>query len=766
MLERQWFRFLIAGAWNSLVGWAIFSALWLILRDQAGLWLIGIAAHLLATTQAFIVQRRLVFRNTSTSVVAQYFRFQSAYLFQLAVGVGLITALASQGMHPMAAQPLVMVLLAFCSFFIGRDFVFVHDADARRVPWGQAVRSMLLRHRWTLALFALSMAAFERFFGARFYTSTTHVGHDFALAGLTLLEGRFWILSNGFAKGLLDPPWFTPAWCAGGALFTDPQAAFYSTVQLFALWFDPFTASHLNALLFAAIGFWGSFALARKVFGWTPAGSAVFGVLAMANASMPLRTAVGELGFQPLYLWPLLALALCWPAGSHWRSRLAWPGLGAGLCLTAWLHAGFAGVMVPTFLGVMLLCLVLVPMGRVRLEILLARAMLGGVLAIVLNVSKLYEAASLMRNFPRDFYGMPGFPSFYDAIVASFMALVLPSEWTTDFGLRRLTGMPFTVLPHEWALEFGAGAVALALTAWLALVLARKRSASVQASQEVASPAANPQPARWLQALLWLGIGALVILPPLLLWNNGPVREALKQIPILNSTAWPMRWIVIYLPVFQWLLAWPVQQLIRHMPDRYQAPALVSAMVVIWLGPMAAPTGYYTDPRIQTYDPKPVLRAHAQSLQSGPIPIDRIELSAERGIERNDAMLEGASQAQCYNPLYGYRLEAFPQKERLHPGPVLASDHSGQSLIFNPACLVHPAANACKPGDGFRMDDPAQRKAAEDFVARRPFEWQRPWIGKLLSWISQGLFWLILSLLLMQLWKALLTAASLRGTGR
>ena len=147
--------------------------------------------------------------------------------------------------------------------------------------------------------------------------------------------------------------------------------------------------------------------------------------------------------------------------------------------------------------------------------------------------------------------------------------------------------------------------------------------------------------------------------------------------------------------------------------------------------------------------------AHAQENAQ----LERIEITPERGLARNDAMLDGASQAQCYNPLYGYRLEAFPQPERLRPGPALAVDAAGQSLIFNPACLVHPAENACKPGDGFRMDDPAQRQAAENFVARKPFAWQRPWLGQMLSWVSQGLFWLILSLLGVRLWQSLLAAA-------
>ena len=615
-------------------------------------------------------------------------------------------------------------------------------------------------------VFCGSMLVFHRFISRPFYSSLDHVGHDFAGSAVGLLEGRFWLQVNGLVDGLLNPPWFTPAWCAGAAYFADPQASFYSPVQWLALVLDPFQAAEYSALLFAAAAFWGGYLLARKVLGWQAAFATVFAVLGMANAFMPMRSAVGETPYQPLYLWTWLVLALCWPTKTTaiWRVRILGPVLGCALALTAWLHFGFAGMMVPAFLGAMLLCLVLALVGKVPLVLLLARAILGGVLAILLNGSKLFEAASLMRNFPRDFYSMPGFASAQDALVASVMALLFPSQWTGFFSARRLSGVQFSVFPHEWALEFGLGALVVALVAGTVVLLRRSRDRS-EFSVTQTMPIVYPSGIE--RMFLWCGVLALMALPVLLLWNQGTLRDVLKQIPILNSATWPMRWIVIYLPLTQWLLAWPVQQALAHLPQQRRAwPYAMAAAGSIWLGQALAPVDYYLDPQIQAYDPKPALQAHTQSLQSGPISIDRIELSSERGLARNDLMFEGASQAQCYNPLYGYRLESFPQKERMRPGPALAPDNSGQSLILNPACLVHPTENACKPGDGFRLEDPVQRKAAENFMARRPFEWQRPWIGKVLSWTSQGLFWLILLLLSIWLLQALLTAGSFKVKDR
>lgn len=752
----QALRYVLFGVWNTFFGWLAFALIWNIGASFAPLWALVVIAHGVATTQAFLVQRRWVFKAESGPLAAQYLRFQGVFLGLLGIGIFMLEALFAQGVHPLLGQVLVMSTQAASGFLLGRSFTF--SAEPFRMQWlGMRIAAALRGTGVVWLAFLTSLAVFHRFLARPFYSSFEHVGHDFALSATGLLEGRFWLQSNGFVAGLFNPPWFTPAWCAGSAFFADPQAGFYSPVQWLTLVLDPFQAIEVGTLLFAAMAFWGGYLVARRLLDWQAPAALVFAILGMAHAFMPMRSAVGESGYQPLYVWPWLMLALCWPSHGGWRGSLVSPVLGVTLSLTAWLHFGFAGMMVPTFLGVMLLCLVLVLSGRVRFDLLLARAALGGILAIALNSSKLYEAASLMRNFPRDFYAMPGFASLQDALVAPVMALVLPSQWTTFFGMRRLSGVQFSVLPHEWALEFGLGALAVALVAGVWVLHQRRQGTHVTTPDAGLAPPALSGALRWL---LYAGVLLLLVLPPLLLWNQGTVRDVLKQIPILNSAAWPMRWIVIYVPLVQWLLTWPMQQVLTRLPVQQHAwMCALGAGAAIWIGQALAPHSYYVDPQVQAYDPKPVLQAHAQSLHSGAIKLDRIELTPERGLARNDSMLEGASQGHCYNPIYGYRLEAFPQMDRLRSGPALAIDETGQSLIVNPACLVHPAENACKPGDGFRMNDFAQRKSAEDFVARRPFEWQRPWMGRLLSWVSQGLFWLIMSMLAVRMWQSLLAAA-------
>ncbi len=743
-------RYVVAGVWNTAVGLAIFALFWWALSATVNLWMITAVAHLLSTTNSFFVQRRFVFRSREASWLPQLARFQFAYVSVLAVVALFVNAMYVQGMHPLAGQTLAVAVIFVVGFFTGKHFTFSDvrfDLSAVFAAFMRNVRANLLSG----GVFVASFAIFERVWAAPFYRSLTHVGHDFAYAALAALEGKYWIDSNGLIGGLFNPPWFTPAWCSGAAFFADPQASFYSPLQALSLVTDPVFAVYLGTLLWSSVAFWGSYVLARQIIGWHDLGATVFAVLGMANAFMPLRSAVGEPAYQPLYVWTILATALCWRGTGDGGGKVVGPSIAVSACLTAWLQFGFAGMMVPAFLATILFCLVIAVSGRSRVVTIAIRATLGGALAVVLNASKLYESTSLMRQFPRDFYGLPGFASFGDVLLSILYALIQPSSWTALFGLRALRNSQFSAFPHEWALNFGMGALTVTCTCAACLVLWRIRG--------VAVPRKPNQPHVWIAIA---GIVAVFVIPLALLWDQSWLRDVIKQIPILNSTAWPMRWIVVYLPLTQWILAIPVVLVLGRLRRTVALLVCAIACVVVWLGPISEPTAYYLDPGFQGYDPKPVIRAFRDSQSSPPIPISSVDAAeaGRLGIDRNDTMLRGASQALCYNPIYGYRLEALPRKERLRSGGVFERNDDGQSLIFNPACLVQPEANSCKPGDGFNLDDARQLAMAKNFVARRPFDWQRTRLGRALSILSQAVFWLLLLTTIVRGWLVVVAAVT------
>lgn len=745
LLKNEAFRYLIAGGWNSLFGILAFAAVWSISHERLGMWAIVAIAHLIATTQSFFVQRHLVFSATGEGAWREYAKFQLSYLGIFLIGALFVNGLSAQGAHPVLAQVCGTVLLAACGYFLGKTFTF--KANSVDLKGGLIrLRGALYRLRWPIACFALSLLLFEAFWGAPFYRSATHIGHDFALTGTGLLEGKYWIDSNGLIAGLFNPPWFTPAWCGGSMVYGDPQSAFYSPLQMLALVVDPFTATHLNALLFAAIGYWGCYALARRAFSWEIAPSVVFAILAVANAFLPLRSAVGEAGYQPLYLWPLLALALCLkPARPRGWGHL-WPSVCAGLVITSWIQFGFGGMLVPVVLATLSLCLWLVWSERASLAPIAIRLAAGGAVAGCLNASKLFESVSLMRNFPRDFYELPGFASLADAIAAIAFSLFQPSEWTAFFGQSRMRKLVFTPLPHEWAVEFGLGALALAVVSLALWACLKKKGFDPRH--------ATPGPLHWLSLA---GVLLILAIPPMLMWDNGALRSLLKQIPILNSAAWPMRWAILYLPLTQMAIAGCVRLFLSAAPRFPASLAMIASLGAIWAGPANEPLSYYLNAEDQNYNPTLVREAHAYSKTHAPVPILSLGIApAGRWFaHRNDTMLFGVSQGACYNPMYGYRLESFPQFDRLSNGPILEAQN-GQTRLLNPACLIHPKENACRPGDGFKASDPLQMSQAKALLERKPWEWQRPYAGRALANLSQLTFWLLFALCVMRLWQGAL----------
>jgi hypothetical protein len=747
-------RYLVGGAWNAAVGSLVFAAVWWLFGTAISIWAVTLIAHTLATTHAFFVQRHYVFQRSGSNVWQQLGRFQFAYICIGVLTAFFIAALQVQGLHPIIAQIISITLVAFGGYFSGQNFTFSDNQIDLRLAVGNAAQR-IWRLRGALAFFVVSMLLFDYIWGERFYIERTHVGHDFAFSALSLLEGKNWIAANGLMAGLFNPPWFTPAWCAGAAYFADPQSSFYSPIQFLAFVVDPMRAAYYSVLLFAALAFWGSFAIARIVFKWGETASVIFAVLGMANAFVPLRSAVGETAYQPLYIWTLLALAMCWPVKERGLRSVTWPSLCIGLCLTAWLQFGFAGMMIPAFLAALALSLVMVLYRRAELSLIVMRCGAGVVMALLLNASRLYESASLLKNFPRDFYLMPGMATLRDTAMSVLYALIQPSDWTARFGLQALVNVQFTALPHEWALNFGLGALAVCVVAGL---IARPWTLAANTRLSL----------RAIRAPQWFALISLIVivsLPFAMLWADGGLRSVIKSIPILSSTTWPMRWIVILLPVTQMLLALPLQLLPQSNRTRGAWVVAALAAGAIWIGPFTEPLDYYLNPAMQPYDPRPVTASYGQIALDGPLAISRVVRSDENGLalNRNDAMLSGASEVLCYNPIYGYRLESLPGRERLTTGS--ATGGAGQSLILNPACLVHPTENSCQPGAGFNLSKPVDRQNAEQFVQRKPPTWIRTFWGDTAAVVSQLTFWILVATILMRTWQAI-TAKTTRSRQR
>jgi putative flippase GtrA len=120
----QKLRFLAAGAFNTAVGYALFSTLFLLFGQRIHYLLIGLAAHAIAVVIAFIVYRSLVFRATE-SWELPFIRFNLSHLTGLAFGMTALYALVEYaGWHPLYAQAVVTLLSVVLNYLLHRYFSF------------------------------------------------------------------------------------------------------------------------------------------------------------------------------------------------------------------------------------------------------------------------------------------------------------------------------------------------------------------------------------------------------------------------------------------------------------------------------------------------------------------------------------------------------------------------------------------------------------------------------------------------------------------
>src|SRR5262249_27776477 len=135
---------------------------------------------------------------------------------------------------------------------------------------------------------------------------------------------------------------------------------YYSVPQLLAFAWDPLTAAYASILLFAGVGYWGTYVLLRRGFACGRAGAIVGATLYMFNGFYAHRMIVGHFVFQGVMLIPWMAECMLAGAGEPVRRTSAgridvYKGLLAGLCGAYWIYAGMTSLVIPAALAVALI---------------------------------------------------------------------------------------------------------------------------------------------------------------------------------------------------------------------------------------------------------------------------------------------------------------------------------------------------------------------------------------------------------------------------
>jgi hypothetical protein len=543
------------------------------------------------------------------------------------------------------------------------------------------------------------------------------MGHDYRFFLPALLSGYFWYQTNGPAH----IPWFSPSQCGGLPFFGDLQVPYYSAPQFLSLVLPPSAAVAATFLLFAAIGFLGTYGLLRSAFRVTPWPSAAGATFFMFNGFFASRMLIGHLTYHAFMLTPLLAWILLTMPKRNGGDR-SWIRIcghvAAGSLIAGYIvHAGMANIAV-------------VPLVAIAMVLVLHAAVFGwrpqpwaaGVLcgagALAVAAVKLVPSVAFLSRFPRDLYTLPGFGDPLDTLKAAFSSLYL--SVSANWAAARLENVSWWLTKHEW--EYGVTIVPLVLLVFGLVLRWRK-----------------PRHFAGLSLGRSLACAAFVLLGlvPLALNTYGESWNAfLKSLPVIGQSSSHVRMFAVYILPAIIAPALLLDQAAKALPKgSLPRISFVAIAAVVTLNAVSD-RSYYAKSR--TYDARALDLAYFEARDRGEVPAVT-QIVADSGLQRGDpgwkprsnAFTEGGSYLNCYQPTFGYRLETFPRKS-LAAG-LISAIRDGVFNLKNPSCYVFPAENGCAPGDHFTLE---QRAALDNFAAYRPFPFKMPWYQTAATWVS------------------------------
>lgn len=118
-------RFLVAGAFNTLVSYGTYVLLLLL---GLNLPLAGLLSLIVGISVGFVTQGRYVFGNLSPRSLV---RFVLAWMFMYLVHLGIVMGLQRLGISPYLGALAALAVLTALSYFVLRDLVFARQTNRR-----------------------------------------------------------------------------------------------------------------------------------------------------------------------------------------------------------------------------------------------------------------------------------------------------------------------------------------------------------------------------------------------------------------------------------------------------------------------------------------------------------------------------------------------------------------------------------------------------------------------------------------------------------
>ena len=129
LVKSEKFRYLVAGAWNTVFGYGLGVGAYLLLSQKLHIIYISILANIVAITMSFLTYKLFVFR-TSGEWLKEYLKIYLVYGTTAAIGTILLWIFVDFFyINIWLSQGLVLSSVFIFSFFLNRNFTFKKAND-------------------------------------------------------------------------------------------------------------------------------------------------------------------------------------------------------------------------------------------------------------------------------------------------------------------------------------------------------------------------------------------------------------------------------------------------------------------------------------------------------------------------------------------------------------------------------------------------------------------------------------------------------------
>jgi len=219
------------------------------------------------------------------------------------------------------------------------------------------------------------------------------VGHDYTLTLPSLLDTALHYRLNG-----LSIQWFTPTFGGGIPVFPNPNNMQFSIPVFFATALPPWDSIMASVVFYISTGYLACYYFFKRILNLNWTASILGAFFFSANGFIITRMATGQLGYFAFTLLAVFLIVL-------FDQKLS-VGIAAslmGLLLAMYIHA--AGYFIIIIFGLSIL--MLLPMLFLyKRELFHWRRLftiigMGGIIGIIISLSKLAASFAFMRYFPR-----------------------------------------------------------------------------------------------------------------------------------------------------------------------------------------------------------------------------------------------------------------------------------------------------------------------------------------------------------------------------